>query len=333
MRDNGSNWRRTEYAYSQTRTDAQSLTRGARMVTFARITLMMKVNTPAHAVLFSSAIRTIDVLQRVYMRIVAYISPVKDCRTVFGALMRCHTRDFIQRRIRFFGIFEHNLTYYSLNKLRDGDLFLDIGANVGYFTLLASRSVGPNGKVISIEADPVTFQGLTANLELNGCRNVSARNVAATETACRVTIEPGQRHNSGSNRIVLGPGKGSVEGLSLRDILGEDIGRVRFIKIDIELSEGPVLDEILHSLANLRDDVIVASEVSRGSAEYIERFVSAGFEVYSITNIYTIDYYLISSYMRKYNEHNSVNMVPVAKYNPLYQDYIFERTHRSSSYT
>ena len=197
-------------------TDARPLL-AVHVWSLARRTLMRQVSTPAHAVFFSSAIQIIDVLQRVYMRIVVYISQIKDCRTVFGALMRCHTRNFIQRRIRFFGIFEHNLTYYRLSKLQDGDLFLDIGANVGYFTLLASRSVGPNGKVISIEADPVTFKSLTTNLELNSCRNVVACNVEATATACRVTIEPGQRHNSGTNRIVIGAGEGSVEGLSLRE--------------------------------------------------------------------------------------------------------------------
>ena len=102
-----------------------------------------------------------------YARASWLISPFDECRTVFGAIMRCNTRDFVQRRVRFFGIFEHNLTYYTIAALREGDLYVDIGANVGYFTLLASHLVGKSGKVLSVEADPVTFEELLKNLELN----------------------------------------------------------------------------------------------------------------------------------------------------------------------
>ena len=121
--------------------------------------------------------------------------------------MRCNTRDFVQRRIRSFGIFEHNLTYYTIASLCEGDLYVDIGANVGYFTLLASRLVGKSGKVISVEADPVTFMQLLDNLKRNDCRNVSARNVAATATACRVAIDRTELHNSGTHSIRLEGGE------------------------------------------------------------------------------------------------------------------------------
>ena len=100
--------------------------------------------------------------------------------------------------------------------------------------MLASHCVGNSGKVIAVEADPMTFAALTENLERNGCHNVVPRNVAATATVCDVAIEPGHVHNSGSNRIVVGQGGDSIDGLPLRDIVGGDLRRVRFIKIDIE---------------------------------------------------------------------------------------------------
>lgn len=272
---------------------------------------------------FDSTVKIFDVLHRVYMRTIAHLNPVKDCRTVFGATMRCNAREFIQRRLRFFGIFEHNLTYYTLDKLNKGDVYVDIGANVGYFTLLASRCVGPGGKVIAVEADPTTFGALTANLKLNDSRNVSARNVAATGSACRVAVKRGERHNSGSNSVVVG--EGDIEGVTLRDLVGQDIGRVSFIKIDIEGSEAPILDAILETLPALSDTVVVASEVSPESASSVARFLGAGFRVYAIQNIYTIDYYLIRSYLRRYGEDKVVNMIPVSGYDPKYRDYIFER--------
>jgi FkbM family methyltransferase len=275
--------------------------------------------------LFARSVYALDVLQRTYMRAFAYLSPIKDCRTVFGSIVRCNARDFLQRRVRFFQIFEHNLTYYSLEQLREGDLYVDIGANIGYFSLLASRCVGSKGRVISVEADPVTFVALKKNLEINGCQNVVARNIAATATACKIAITRSDPYNSGCNAITVGTDASGIEGLPFRDIVGEDLGRVRFIKIDIEGSEEPILDAILEALPELREDLIVASEVSPASAEHVERFVAAGFRAYAMQNVYTIDYYLIRSYLRRFQEDKSVHMIPVRRFDPNYRDYIFER--------
>jgi FkbM family methyltransferase len=273
---------------------------------------------------FLRVVAALDVLQRVYMRLLTYLSPVKDCRTVFGTMMRCHSRDFVQRRIRFFGVFEHNLTYYTISQLRPGDVYIDIGANVGYYSLLASRLVGSTGKVISVEAAPTTFAMLQENLRANGCANVTALNIAATAERCKVSIEIGDRHNSGANEVRIDPGAGSVDGLPFRDIVGDDIGRVRFIKIDIEGSEAPILRSILDALPDLPQDITIASEVSAASAELVARFVEAGLRAYAIQNVYSIDYYLIRSYLRNFHEDQSVHKVPVTTFDPAYRDYVFE---------
>jgi FkbM family methyltransferase len=274
--------------------------------------------------MFDRCVRMFDVLQRIYMRGFAYIKPVKDCTTVFGAVLSCNTRQFVQRRIRFFGVFEHNLTYYTLGKLREGDFYVDIGANVGYFSLLASQCVGSTGKVIAVEADPETFKDLIGNLELNNIRNVEARNVAATETACKVRIER-VRNNSGANSIALAEHDGVVEGAPLRDIIGGDVKRVRFIKIDIEGSEKPVLNEILDLLPDLPQNLIIAAEISENSAAYVALFAKSGFRAYAIQNVYTIDYYLIRSYLGKYGEDKLVHLTPVDAFQANCRDYVFER--------
>ncbi len=275
---------------------------------------------------FLQAVSALDMLQRVYMRLLTYLNPVKDCQTVFGATMHCHSRDFVQRRIRFFGIFEHNLTYYTMDRLSEGDVYIDIGSNVGYYSLLASQMVGKTGKVIAVEAAPATFAVLQKNLALNGCLNVTALNVAATAERCRVSIEATDRHNTGANEVRIDTtGAGTVDGLPFQDIVGDNIGRVRFIKIDVEGSEAPILRSILDALPDLPEDVTVASEVSPESAGLVARFVEAGFHAYAIQNVYTIDYYLIRSYLQKYREDRSVHKVPVTAFDPAYRDYVFER--------
>jgi hypothetical protein len=81
--------------------------------------------------IFVHSLRTLDALQRAYMRALGYAEPTKDCRTVFDSIVRGNSRDCVQRRIRFFEIFDHNLAYDTMNRLREGDLYVDSGANIG----------------------------------------------------------------------------------------------------------------------------------------------------------------------------------------------------------
>lgn len=63
--------------------------------------------------------------------------------------------------------------------LKPGATFLDVGANIGYYTLLAAGRVGPKGKVHSIECSPETFAVLSENVRRNNLKNVSLYQVAA----------------------------------------------------------------------------------------------------------------------------------------------------------
>ena len=56
--------------------------------------------------------------------------------------------------------------------VKEGDIVLDLGANIGYFTLLATRLVGNKGKVYAFEPEPTNYSLLTKNIELNGYDNV-----------------------------------------------------------------------------------------------------------------------------------------------------------------
>jgi hypothetical protein len=50
-----------------------------------------------------------------------------------------HTRDWIQRNLYYFGLWEPNLSAWIESRLSPGDVFIDVGANIGYFTLLAAN--------------------------------------------------------------------------------------------------------------------------------------------------------------------------------------------------
>src|ERR1051325_5097791 len=90
-----------------------------------------------------------------------------ECRTRFNTRMTGNTQDFIQRYLYFFGVWEPDITAWVRSALKPGDYFVDVGANIGYYTVLAARLVRPNGKVIAIEAAEWIHDVLKKHIALN----------------------------------------------------------------------------------------------------------------------------------------------------------------------
>src|SRR5262245_1702659 len=57
---------------------------------------------------------------------------------------------------------------YITSTLQEGQVFLDIGANIGFYSLFAAKRVGPKGRVFSFEPDPMTYESLDRSLRRNG---------------------------------------------------------------------------------------------------------------------------------------------------------------------
>src|SRR5262249_5079594 len=74
--------------------------------------------------------------------------------------------------------YEQGETAFLKETLREGMVFVDVGANIGYFTTLAARLVGRSGKVIAVEPEPRNYKLLRANIERNGLTNVQSFNCA-----------------------------------------------------------------------------------------------------------------------------------------------------------
>lgn len=78
---------------------------------------------------------------------------------------------------------------YRTGNISNGDVVLDLGAGIGEYSVTASRKVGREGTVISIEPNPDDFKILTENLKENDCSNVIAINKAFSETAGKMILE------------------------------------------------------------------------------------------------------------------------------------------------
>ena len=131
-------------------------------------------------------------------------------------------------------------------------MFLDLGAHIGVFTLIASQAVGKTGKVVSLEPHPQSYHRLCQHLELNSIKNVVALNVAASDKEEICIMGLTQEGQMGTNSLLfdeLRPQESSstsVECHPLADILHRcDISVIRGAKIDIEGYEYRVLKEFL----------------------------------------------------------------------------------------
>jgi FkbM family methyltransferase len=231
-----------------------------------------------------------------------------EATTQFGARMNVRFPDSIQSYVYFFGVWEPSITAYLTQTLLPGDVVIDIGANVGYDTLLASHLVGPTGEVHAIEASPTVFALLAENLALNQTANVTAHNVAVCETNCVVPVFLHDPCNLGGSTIVPAVAErraatleATVPGRTLAEILPEaTIIAARLIKIDVEGAEWPVIQGFAALLPHLSPRTELLIEVSAEALhdhgvtipEFLDLFRRAGFSAYALGNRYTIDMYL-----------------------------------------
>jgi len=146
--------------------------------------------------------------------------------------------------------------------LKLGNVFLDCGANIGYFSVLANNIVGETGKVVSIEANPVTFSLLEANLKTNnfGIPVHCALTSESGEVELFMPTEGGDVYSSlRKGGLVSGESIQSfkVLGRTLDNIVEElSLSKVDVVKIDIEGAEFDVLKSAYNLLSHFRPIVI-----------------------------------------------------------------------------
>jgi FkbM family methyltransferase len=158
--------------------------------------------------------------------------------------------------------YEPDVRAAVLHFLKPGFTFLDCGANIGYFSVLAGQRVEPGGRVIAIEANPVTYQLLKRNLKINDF---------GTAIHCALTSEPGKVElfmpRSGGD-VYSSIRKGglvrgndvesfSVLGRTLDEVVASlQLERVNLVKIDIEGGELEVLRSASRIMRELRPVIL-----------------------------------------------------------------------------
>lgn len=157
-------------------------------------------------------------------------------------------------RLRRRPIYEAAETNIVKREVSAGDTFVDIGAHIGYYTLLASSLVGNAGVVFAFEPDPENFSVLKKNVEAAACRNVFLVNEAVSikTGVADLYLNP---KNSGDNRLFY-PGtpwpKVRIKTTRLDEFFESYSGRIAFIKCDAQGHELSILYGMNNLLRRLR---------------------------------------------------------------------------------
>lgn len=223
--------------------------------------------------------------------------------------MRLHLPDFVQSFIFYFGIWEPNLTNYIRRTLLPGDCLIDVGANVGYYTLLGAKCVGKAGKVHAIEASPMICSLLQKNLELIDFKNITVHNLAVSDKVSSLEIfNAGNSQNLGatttrsSKAQVRGfQSEGRVDAAPIDQIVPrDDLLKARIIKIDVEGAETQVIQGMRHLLKEFSENTEIIVELNTEAVEesgetvnnILEIFKNNGFYAYQLLNDYSAYPYL-----------------------------------------
>jgi FkbM family methyltransferase len=175
---------------------------------------------------------------------------------------------------------EHGIFRAMRTLLRPGDILVDAGANIGVYTLLASRLVGPAGRVIAIEMMPDTAAILRRHVRENGCGNVEIVERALSDRTDDIVVArvPAGRHGQASIALRETPGA-QVAHREVRTITLDDacrgIDRIRLMKLDLEGAELGALAGGRSALT--RTELVIFESHTAGSA-LTALFEKAGFD-------------------------------------------------------
>ncbi len=182
--------------------------------------------------------------------------------------------------------FEKDLVPW-LHKAAKRRLFIDIGANIGRYSLLAGNAL-QYPKALAIEANPVTFGLLQKNIKLNDLENkITAEHVAVGDHAGEIFIQADNHHLGGGNVIGNDADKKSMENVYKVPMITVDAlmeknslaaSDIDFIKMDVEGMEDKVLRGMSKTLADMEPGALLMVEISDlEHAEAYQILTEAGF--------------------------------------------------------
>ncbi|MDZ4664885.1 MAG: FkbM family methyltransferase [Bacteroidota bacterium] len=171
---------------------------------------------------------------------------VRYCKR-FGIEFKLNLNDYQSWVLYFFS--ENDSSFGSLKYLKEGDVVIDVGGNIGQTALMMAERIGGSGKVYSFEPFTKTYKRFKENLSLNpSIYNITLEHLALGEKAEKLTMYVENAKNSGGNRIKPAGKKVSTQ---IEEVVvttldeyskTNAISKINLIKIDVEGFEMKVLE-------------------------------------------------------------------------------------------
>lgn len=200
-----------------------------------------------------------------YKRIIFPLNLFKGVKRKYvdddNLVFELHLEDWIQQNIFFLGGYEKlelNLIKHSLQK---GDVFVDIGANIGLYTLLASSLIGEEGKVLAFEPSTLNNERLRRNISLNKFENIVVEKVGVFDRDTQLAIYNNTKEaNQGmvSSYLTEYSSSETIDAISLDNYLHRyPLPKINFIKMDIEGGEYPALLGMKNTLLKYKPTLLI----------------------------------------------------------------------------
>jgi len=219
--------------------------------------------------------------------------------TAYSAPYKTHfkfsIKDGIGKDIYYkWGVYSEDfITQFILNQvgITDSDLIIDIGANIGWYSLVLSSEHHP--KILAFEPDPVNFSLLSENIRMNGRQNIEAINRAVADKESVMKLFLYKDYNQGRHSLIEGEkSKGYVEVKTV--VLDEFIRQkgldkvpIKFLKIDIEGFEYTALRggrETLLRTQNVLSEFspAIMRKIDESPEAYVNYMSELGFKAYEL---------------------------------------------------
>lgn len=204
---------------------------------------------------------------------------------------------------------EPNETSIIFHNLKEGDVFIDVGANIGYYTLLASKKVGITGHVYSFEPETENYELLKQNIILNNLQNVTVEKKAVANKPGRMKLylNPTNKGDHSLRDDKMNRDYQEVDVISLDDYFKDK--KINFIKIDVQGADVLVIKGAKGIMSN-NPNILIVSEFSTMNfrkmntdpKEYLDELSKMGFVFYNIDDKnQSIDKLSIESILKRYD--------------------------------
>jgi len=193
------------------------------------------------------------------------------------------------------GQYEPHVTAALRERLGEGDTFVDVGANIGWFTLLGASIVGPAGRVLAIEPNPSNLVCLSNSVIGNDFTWVDVLPYAVGSEMATLRLLAGRGSNAYFDVEVPcvhdGWRDGSMVPVRTLDDLLVGLDRVDVLKVDVEGAEGRLLDGAAHVLGVLRPSLLcelspesLVERSNRTGDTFVDQLIEIGYDVCHLTH-------------------------------------------------